>query len=88
MHGMWDLISLTRDQTRAPCIGRLLNHWTTREVLGVFHVWSVIFITSVSPLPHLLILSILNSWILEFPGHLKKRKYRLNPQVSDSVGLE
>ena len=25
--------SLTRDQTRAPCIGRrILNHWTTREV--------------------------------------------------------
>ena len=31
--GMWDLISLTRDQTRNPCIGRgSLNHWTTREV--------------------------------------------------------
>ena len=31
--GMWDLSSLTRDQTRTPCIGRWsLNHWTTREV--------------------------------------------------------
>ena len=30
---MGDLIFLTRDQTRAPCIGRQgLNHWTTREV--------------------------------------------------------
>ena len=32
-HGMWDLSSPTRDQTRVPCIGRwILNHWTTREV--------------------------------------------------------
>ena len=31
--GMWDLSSLTRDQTCTPCIGRRsLNHWTTREV--------------------------------------------------------
>ena len=31
--GMWDLSSLTRDQTRTPCIGRRsLNHWTAREV--------------------------------------------------------
>ena len=31
--GMWDLSSLTRDQTCTPCIGRWsLNHWTTREV--------------------------------------------------------
>ena len=30
---MWDLSSLTRDQTHVPCIGRqILNHWTTREV--------------------------------------------------------
>ena len=36
--GMWDLSSLTRDQTRVPpCIGRqILNHWTTREVPYVF----------------------------------------------------
>ena len=28
-----DLSSLTRDQTRTPCIGRQsLNHWTTRKV--------------------------------------------------------
>ena len=32
-HGMWDLSSLTRDQTRVPCIvRRILYHWTTREV--------------------------------------------------------
>ena len=32
--GMWDPSSLTRDWTHAPCIGRrILNHWTTREVL-------------------------------------------------------
>ena len=31
--GIWDLSSLTRDRTHAPCIGRQrLNHWTTREV--------------------------------------------------------
>ena len=33
-HGMWDLSSLTRDRTHAPCIGSVwsLNHWTAREV--------------------------------------------------------
>ena len=31
---MWDLSSLTRDRTDAPCIeARSLNHWTAREVL-------------------------------------------------------
>ena len=31
--GMWDLSSLTRDQTHIPCIVRwILYHWTTREV--------------------------------------------------------
>ena len=35
-HGMWDLSSLTRDQTHIPCIGRwILNHWTAREVPGM-----------------------------------------------------
>ena len=29
---IWDLGSLTRDQTHIPCIGRQsLNHWTTEE---------------------------------------------------------
>ena len=33
-HSMWDLSSSTRDQTQIPCIGmRILNHWTTSEVL-------------------------------------------------------
>ena len=33
---MWDLSSPTRDQTRAPCIGRRsLNRWTASEVLMV-----------------------------------------------------
>ena len=32
-HSMWNLSSLTRDRTRAPCIGRrILNHWITREI--------------------------------------------------------
>ena len=31
--GMWDLSTMTRDRTLVPCIGgRILNHWTTREV--------------------------------------------------------
>ena len=37
---MWDLSSQTRDGIPACCIGRwILNHWTTREVLGLifFH---------------------------------------------------
>ena len=30
---MWNLPSLTKDQTLVPCIGRqVCNHWTTREV--------------------------------------------------------
>ena len=30
--GMWDMNSLTRDQTCTPCIRRwTLNHWSTRE---------------------------------------------------------
>ena len=33
LNGMWDLSSLTRDQTHFPCLGRqILNHWTTRRV--------------------------------------------------------
>ena len=33
---MWDLPSATRDQTYVHHIGRQsLNHWTTREVLGL-----------------------------------------------------
>ena len=33
---MWDLSSLTRDWTCTLYIGRqILNHWTSREVLGL-----------------------------------------------------
>ena len=33
LRGMWDLSSLTRDQTCTSYIGRQsVNHWTTREV--------------------------------------------------------
>ena len=32
---MWDRSSLTRDQTYIPCTGRILNHWTAREVPAV-----------------------------------------------------
>ena len=35
--GMWDLSSLTRDQTCTPCAGRQsLNRWTTREAPDSF----------------------------------------------------
>ena len=39
--GLWDVSSLTRDQTLVPCIGRqILAHWTTREVLGILDlIW-------------------------------------------------
>ena len=42
---MWDLSSLTRDQTHVPCVaGQILNHWTTREVpWSGFHVYLFIF---------------------------------------------
>ena len=33
LFSMWDLSSLTRDQTQVPCFGsQILNHCTTREV--------------------------------------------------------
>ena len=33
LQGMWDLSSLTRDQTHTSCIIRgSLNHWTAREL--------------------------------------------------------
>ena len=32
LHGMWDLSSPSRDQTRIPCFGRqILNQWATRD---------------------------------------------------------
>ena len=34
--GMWNLRSLSRDQTHVPCIGRqILNYWTTREIASL-----------------------------------------------------
>ena len=30
--GTWDLSSTTRNQTQVPCIGKILNRWTTNEV--------------------------------------------------------
>ena len=33
------LSSLTRDQTHVPCVGRrILNHWTSREVLSISYI--------------------------------------------------
>ena len=34
--GRWDLSSPTGDLTHTPCLGRSLNHWTTREALFIF----------------------------------------------------
>ena len=35
--GMWDLSSLTRDQTRPPALeAQSLNHWTAREVSNTY----------------------------------------------------
>ena len=32
-HGIWDLHSLTKNQTCVPCVGRqIVNQWTTRKV--------------------------------------------------------
>ena len=36
-HSMWDVSTMTRNQTYIPCIGRrILNHWTTRKSLSQF----------------------------------------------------
>ena len=46
-HDMWDLSSLSRDQTRNPCNGRQsLNHWTTRAVLA--HLVSIKSFTQIA----------------------------------------
>ena len=37
LRGLWDLCSLTRDETHALCTGwPSLHHWATREVPGIF----------------------------------------------------
>ena len=44
---LWDLSSLTKDQTHIPCIARqVLNHWTMREVpeINPFWSWGVIIL--------------------------------------------
>ena len=39
LHGMQDLSSPARDQTRAPAVGAWsLNHWTTREVPKAYFI--------------------------------------------------
>ena len=40
LRGMWALSSLSRDQSRTPCLGRRSpNHWTTTEVPAVVLWW-------------------------------------------------
>ena len=42
LRGLWDLGSLTRDQTGVPCIvSQILNQWATREVLAIFDMEDV-----------------------------------------------
>ena len=48
--------SWTRDQTRVPCIGRqILNHWTTRQVLGPTLDWGCVWVKW----------KVKHSWVLE-----------------------
>ena len=51
-HSMWDLSSLTRDQTHVPCIARQIpNHWTPREVPVIYyfmHASQTVLFTSIS----------------------------------------
>ena len=52
---LWDFNSLNRDQTHAPCIGRqIFNHWTTREVLILFILYSLLFFFTVWIFSHAL----------------------------------
>ena len=57
---LWDLSSLTRDQTRTVCLGRRsFNHWTTREgpvqdVLGILGAKDLWLISDLLFLHHLL----------------------------------
>ena len=63
---MWDLSSLTKDRTFVSCIGRqILNHRTTREILGHSYKWLLIVHARVSLqcLPGNGITGILNIWI-------------------------
>ena len=51
-HGMRDLSSPTRDRTRTPSTGRQsLNHWTAREVPGLFSIAHFFWMIPVSS-PH------------------------------------
>ena len=55
-HAMWDLSSVTRNQTCVPYIGRwILIHWTTREVpvFCIFNTVSPLFTIRVSSIPRL-----------------------------------
>ena len=53
--GMWDLSSQTRDWTCNPCIGRSLNHWTTREVLDGMFLFSSDKYPEVELLDHMVV---------------------------------
>ena len=58
---MWNLSSLTRDQTHIPCIGRqILNHWTTKKVLfsRISLYWISTSIRIIPCLKHLCLLAV------------------------------
>ena len=51
--GIWNLSSMTKNQTGIPCIARwILSHWTTREVLFIFNVYSKFMIVVIESLSH------------------------------------
>ena len=51
--GIWILSSMTKNQTGIPCIARwILSHWTTREVLFIFNVYSKFMIVVIESLSH------------------------------------
>ena len=52
--GIWDPGSLTRNQTRTPCVGRQsLNHGTAREVPLIFFFFFTLFIFIIQKLKNL-----------------------------------
>ena len=66
---MWDLSSLTSDQTCIPCIGRrILNHWTNREALW-WNFLNHLYYNNFFWIP------LKNSWVLH--GIKRKRSWNL-----------
>ena len=74
LFSMWDLSSLTRDQTQVPCFGRqILNHCTTREVpMQILNcsIWDLVPRPGIEPRSPALGTWSLSHWITkEVPDH-------------------